>query len=203
MKKKRSFTEKELKKLQNQAEEQQEKMRGGSLWRNFDFLVYILIVLMLAFGLRRFVVEPIRVDGDSMHPTLIDNELMVVEKLAYWLNAPARGDIVICFYPGYTESCVKRVVGLPGERVRVTGGRVYINDAPLAEGEYWNSTIANDMEEITVPEENVFVMGDNRNYSKDSRSDEVGPIPYAEVVGRVHYIAWPVDRIRKLDRVAY
>ncbi len=200
---KRGFTPRELKILRNEAEEQKEKMRGTQRWRNFDFVIYIVIVLTLAFSIRAFIAEPIRVDGSSMVPTLLENELMLVEKTAYWFHEPQRGDIVICYYPGYIESCVKRVVALPGETISVADGRVYIDGEPLDESEYWNLTINGAMEPVTVGAKEIFVVGDNRNGSKDSRNPEVGCIPYHKVVGRVRAVVWPPAEIKRLDGVQY
>ena len=178
-------------------------MRGGRLWRNLDFLLYIAMVTMLAFSVRLFLSEPIRVDGDSMIPTLLHNEYMFVEKVTYWFAAPERGDIVICYYPGYTDSCVKRVIALPGERVRVEGGRVYIDGEPLDESGYWDDEILGDFDEVTVGENEVFVMGDNRNGSKDSRTASVGNISYMRIVGKVHAVIWPLSEYRTFKQVRY
>lgn len=203
MGKRRGFTERELRILRGISEEQTEKMKGTRFWRNLDFLLYLFLVVVLAFGVRNYLVEPVRVDGESMVPTLVDGEHMLVEKASYWFRTPARGEIIICYYPGYTESCVKRVIGLPGETVQIEGGIVYINGAPLDERDYWNDTIAGDYPAYTVPEGMVFVMGDNRNYSKDSRNASVGAIPPEKVVGRVLGVLWPLDRARLLSEVKY
>ena len=156
MGKRRGFTERELRILRGISEEQTEKMKGTRFWRNLDFLLYLFLVVVLAFGVRKYLVEPVRVDGVSMAPTLVDGEHMLVEKASYWFQSPARGEIIICYYPGYTESCVKRVIGLPGETVQIEGGVVYINGAPLDERDYWNDTIAGDYPAYTVPEGMVF-----------------------------------------------
>ena len=123
---------------------------------------------------------------------------MFVEKLSYLFGDPQRGEILICRYPDEKENCVKRVIALPGERVRISWGTIYINDVPLEESAYWNDVIFGDMEEITVPQRSVFVMGDNRNVSKDSRAPGVGPIPYSRVVGRAHFVMWPLRNYRKI-----
>ena len=156
MGKRRGFTERELRILRGISEEQTEKMKGTRFWRNLDFLLYLFLVVVLAFGVRNYLVEPVRVDGVSMAPTLVDGEHMLVEKASYWFRTPARGEIIICYYPGYTESCVKRVIGLPGETVQIEGGVVYINGAPLDERLYWNDLIAGDYPAYTVPEGMVF-----------------------------------------------
>ena len=192
-----------MKFLRDRAEEQYENMRGSRAYRNVEFFIYILIVVLTALSLRSFLAEPIRVDGDSMIPTLINNEDMLVEKVSYWFHDPARGDMVICFYPGYTESCVKRVIGLPGETVSISEGKIKINGTALDESEYWTGEIIGDMDPVTVGARQVFVVGDNRNGSKDSRNPSVGCIPYAKVVGRVIAVVWPFSTFRAVERVSY
>ncbi len=168
-----------------------------------EFLLYILFVVLAALTIRSFIAEPIRVDGDSMIPTLVNNEDMFVEKVSYWFNDPQRGDLVICFYPGYTESCVKRVIGLPGETVEVKEGAIYIDSKKLDESAYWNGEIIGDISPVTVGARQVFVVGDNRNGSKDSRNPSVGCIPYAKVVGRVIAVVYPFNEIETFSRVTY
>jgi signal peptidase I len=201
--KRRTFTPDQMKYLRDRAEEQYENMRGSRAYRNAEFFIYILIVVLTALSIRSFLAEPIRVDGDSMIPTLINNEDMLVEKVSYWFNDPTRGDMIICFYPGYTESCVKRVIGLPGETVSILDGQIYINGTALDESGYWDDTIIGDMDPVTVGAREVFVVGDNRNGSKDSRNPAVGCIPYAKVVGRVIAVVWPFDTFRTFERVNY
>lgn len=201
--KKASLSEAELRTLRAQAENQYESMRGSRTFRNFDFFVYIAVVVVAALVIRAFLVEPIRVDGDSMVPTLINNEHMFVEKIGYWFMEPQRGDIVICYYPGYTESCVKRVIALPGETISVHNGAVYINNELLNEGQYWNGLILGDFSPVTVGAREVFVMGDNRNGSKDSRNASVGCIPYAKIEGRVLAVLWPLVDFTSFPRVEY
>ena len=178
-------------------------MRGSRSFRNVEFLLYIVVVVLVALTIRSFIAEPIRVDGDSMVPTLIHNEDMFVEKMSYWFSDPLRGDIVICFYPGYTESCVKRVIGLPGETVSVVDGAIYINGKQLDESAYWTGEIIGDMEPVTVGQREVFVVGDNRNGSKDSRNPSVGCIPYAKLVGRVVAVVYPFNEFEAFSRVTY
>ena len=201
--KRRTFTPSQIRYLRERAEEQYENMRGSRTYRNVEFFVYILIVVLTALTIRAFVAEPIRVDGDSMIPTLINNEDMLVEKVSYWFLDPQRGDLVICFYPGYTESCVKRVIGLPGETVSVSDGLIYIDGEAIDESAYWSGEIIGDMDPVTVGAREVFVVGDNRNGSKDSRNPSVGCIPYGKLVGRVVGVVWPFDVFRMFERVTY
>ena len=201
--KRRTFTQSQIRFLRDHAEDQYENMRGSRSFRNVEFLLYIVVVVLVALTIRSFIAAPIRVDGDSMVPTLVHNEDMFVEKMSYWFSDPLRGDIVICFYPGYTESCVKRVIGLPGETVSIVDGAIYINGKQLDESAYWNGEIIGDMDPVTVGQREVFVVGDNRNGSKDSRNPSVGCIPYAKVVGRVVAVVYPFDEFETFSRVTY
>jgi signal peptidase I len=201
--KRRTFTQSQIRYLRDRAEEQYENMRGARSFRNVSFLMYIALVVLVALTIRSFIAEPIRVEGDSMIPTLVHNEDMLVEKMSYWVNDPLRGDIIICFYPGYIESCVKRVIGLPGETVEIRDGIFYIDGIELDESPYWSGEIIGEMNPVTVTARHVFVVGDNRNGSKDSRNPSVGSIPYAKVVGRVVAVVYPFHEFKTFSRVIY
>lgn len=170
---------------------------------NGAFILYLLSVLLIALSLRTFIGEPILVDGHSMYPTLQDGERIIVEKLSYYAAPPARGDIVVCYYPGHTLSRVKRVIGLPGDVVSVWDGAVYVNGEPLYESAYWNDYILEFSSPNTVPEGTVFVMGDNRNHSTDSRENSVGPIPLEKILGRAFCVVWPLNNLREIPRIDY
>ncbi len=163
---------------------------------NASFFILIAVTLVAVLALRLFIITPMRVDGSSMLPALEDKERMLVEKVSYWFNEPQRGDIVVCYYPGSEISRVKRVIGLPGETIEVRGGKVYVNGALLDESSYWNGYIYFDYGPFQVPEGQVFVMGDNRNDSKDSRNPSVGPIPFNRVAGRAIGVVWPIKKAR-------
>ncbi|MDL2235281.1 signal peptidase I [Christensenellaceae bacterium OttesenSCG-928-L17] len=165
---------------------------------NFDFFVLLLLVVLVALSVREFIAEPFRVDGPSMYPTLVDGERMVVEKLSYTVREPRHGEIIVCYYPGYTVSCVKRVIGVPGDTVSIIDGRLYINGVELDESDYWNDYIHGGIVPHIVPEGSVFVVGDNRNRSTDSRNPDIGDIPYHKIEGRVVAVAWPVEVARRV-----
>ena len=186
--------------LKNAAEALHEKDPVYKRDSDRRFIVSLIIVITLALSIRLFITEPVRVDGDSMWPTLKNNERLFVEKVSLWFEPPKRGEIVICYYPGYTASCVKRVIGLPGDTVSITNGILYVNGEELDESEYWNErgNIALDMGETVIPENSVFVVGDNRNYSRDSRAWGVGSIPYERVAARAHYVIWPLNARRSV-----
>jgi signal peptidase I len=147
----------------------------------------------IALILRFFVFEFIRVDGESMQPTLYTDQYVFMEKVTYWFSEPECGDIIICSYPAHTDTYVKRVIGMAGDRIRVTGGVLYIND--VANYDYFKGVMNNDMDEVTVPADHVFVMGDNRNASMDSTNPSIGPLPDSMVQGKALFVIWPLNNI--------
>ena len=191
-------TNKQLAMLRKDAELVHTKDAAYKKASDRDFILWLIMVLVAAFAVRLFIFEPVRVSGDSMYDTLLDGERMFVEKVSYWFVRPQRGDIVICYYPNHTVTCVKRVIAVAGDTISITNGEVYVNWEKIDESAYWEDTIWNDMMPTVVPENCVFVMGDNRNASSDSRSPSVGPIPYNRIVGRVRSVLWPFDRTRTL-----
>jgi signal peptidase I len=169
--------------------------RTYKIWENLDTIKFLLIAVLAALSVRMAVVDFVRVDGTSMIPTLNDSERMMVDKLVYGFEDPQHGDIVVCRYPGYVEDCVKRVIAVAGDKVQVFDGAIYLNGELLDESAYWNDVIYGDTAEVTVPSDHVFVMGDNRNDSKDSRNPSVGCLPLRQVVGRVEAVVWPPARL--------
>lgn len=185
----------EVNALRARAEELHKKNPDWKRKSDLDFLIFAAVVAITLIALRFFIGEPIRVDGPSMVPTLMDGERLAVEKVSYWFDGPDRGDVVICEFPG-GEVCVKRVIGLPGETVQVFGGRILIDGSVLPEDDYWNDWIERDTDPVPVPEGYYFVVGDNRNMSDDSRSRGIGPIPMARILGRVRAVVWPLSEFR-------
>ncbi len=192
------LSKKQRKRLISAAESLHEKDPAYKRDADRQFYLYLAAVVIAALAVRLFLFEPVRVDGLSMYETLQNNEYMFVEKMSYWVNAPARGEIITCFYPGYTVSCVKRVIAVAGDTIAITNGYVYINGKKIDESAYWEGTIWGDMDPLTVPEKNVFVMGDNRDDSKDSRAASVGCIPYYRIVGKCRAVIWPFAQRRAI-----
>jgi len=170
----------------------------------------LLVALFVAFLARSFVFEPVRVDGNSMYPTLHDGEFMYVSKLDYGTaflgipftgigtylpigGEPERFDVIVCNYPnrltdsGARQNFVKRVVGLPGDTVEIRSGFLYVNGVKYDEPFLAEYTAA-DFAPYAVPEGYYFVMGDNRNNSNDSRA--TGPISRDMIVGKVKGVIW-------------
>jgi signal peptidase I len=142
--------------------------------------------------------ERIRVDGQSMEPSLETGQLVLVNKLAYRLGQPATGDIVVFYFPRDPEQeYIKRLIGLPGDEVIIQDGTVSVNGQPLQEPylAFHPTYTGNWM----VPEGQVFVLGDNRNNSSDSH--RWGTVPLEYVVGKALLIYWPVSDWKILDNV--
>lgn len=157
---------------------------------------------VLAFGIRTFVAEARYIPSGSMLPTLQVNDRLIVDKVGYYFKSPQRGDIVV-FSPtdalekqNFHDAFIKRVIGLPGEKVEVKGGRVYINDQPLKEN-YIADAPQYQWGPQTVPQGAYLVLGDNRNNSYDSHY--WGFVPRDKIIGRAVVRFWPVDRMGEIQ----
>ncbi len=157
----------------------------------FRFLVDVLETLILSVVLFvgiNAVSARIRVDGESMVPTLVSGEYVIVSRLSYRLGTPQRGDIIVFHFPGDPkEEYIKRVIGLPGDEVSIKNGHVYINGQILNEN-YLDVKI-NYTGAWNVPSDQLFVLGDNRNNSSDSH--DWGTVPMNYVVGKAILVYWP------------
>jgi signal peptidase I len=157
----------------------------------------VLPAIVIAVLINLFLAQATRVYGSSMEPNLHTNQRLVVEKVSYHLHSPHRGDIVVIRMPERgPELLIKRVIGLGGETVEVRGGVVYINGEALDEP-YLTRPTTGSYGPATVPEGNVFVMGDNRGASNDSRI--FGPVTLDRVVGRAWVSYWPIDVVGLIE----
>ncbi|HEY76087.1 MAG TPA: signal peptidase I [Thermoflexia bacterium] len=156
----------------------------------------VLPALLIALLINLFLAQATVVEGQSMEPTLHDHERVIVEKVSYRLHPPRRGDVVVLRNPGGEGLLIKRVVALPGEEVAVQEGHVIIDGRPLEEP--WSVQVGGaDLPPTTVPPDHVFVLGDNRPHSNDSRT--FGPVPIDQIVGRAWLIYWPLDQVGRVD----
>lgn len=160
-----------------------------------EWAVTLAVAVGLALGVHVWVGELITVVGPSMEPNLWTGEKVLVGKVEYYFAKPKRGDIVIVKFQDRTEDIIKRVIATEGERISVSGGKVFINGKELNEP-YILEPINQDFSETVVPAGTIFVMGDNRNNSHDSR--DVGPIKLSDVIGRAYSIIWPTDKWAKI-----
>lgn len=167
----------------------EQKKGGGILGFVKDFIIVALVALAVIT-----LVKPIVVQKTSMEPTLHQNDYLIVSKQAYTVfGDPGRGDIVV--FPHQTgelsELYIKRVIGLPGERITITGGKVYINGMELTEDYTMDGVTSGEISDYLVPEGKVFVMGDNRLVSVDSRSNEVGCVDIDTIIGKAILRVYP------------
>ncbi|MGK7928145.1 MAG: signal peptidase I [Spirulina sp.] len=168
-----------------------------TIWEN---LQVVTIALVLVFIIRSFIAEPRYIPSDSMYPTLHVGDRVVVEKLSHYFRPTQRGDILVFSPPsllqkqGYAanQAFIKRAIATPGEKVEVHDGLVYINDTPLTE-DYIAEIPHYRLLPARVPDDTLFMMGDNRNNSNDSHI--WGFLPENNEIGRAVFRFWPPDRI--------
>jgi signal peptidase I len=170
-------------------------------WQKWRENITILVLAVgLAVFIRTFVAEPRYIPSESMLPTLEIGDRLIVEKLSYYTHLPQRGDIIVFAPPtqlreqGYLEdqAFIKRVIGLPGDKIEVKNGRVYVDGNLLTET-YIAEVPNYAMSPKIVPADRLFVMGDNRNNSNDSHV--WGFLPTTNVIGHACFRFWPIDRV--------
>ena len=163
----------------------------SSFWRFLLDVVETIVLSVLLFAGINTVSARIRVDGFSMEPTLLNGEFVIVNKLAYKLGSPSVGDVIVFHYPrDPSQEYIKRVIGLPGDQVKVSGGQVYVNGTQLSEP--YIASAPRYSNEWTVPEDGLFVFGDNRNNSSDSHN--WGAVPMGNIIGKALFVYWPPDQ---------
>ena len=176
-----------------------------------EWIKALLIAGAIVFLVRWLAFNPFIVDGRSMLPNFHNAEKLIVNKLLYEFREPKRGEVIVFLAPE-GKDYIKRIVGLPGERVKVIGDDVYINGTLIEEayiqeevdkareaGGSYNNGFYSATEELIVPKDSLFVLGDNRPHSEDSRSVNVGFVPYDNIVGRAEFVYWPLKSFRIVD----
>lgn len=179
--------------------EEERGKRGKTVRESVSFILYLIVIVVLTFLMIRYVGQRTRVDGSSMENTLTNGDNLIVDKISYRFHEPERFDIIVFPYQ-YKEDTyfIKRIIGMPGETVQITDkGEILINGEELVES-YGREVIKDPglaSDPITLGEDEYFVMGDNRNYSKDSRSPDVGNIRRADIIGKAWLRIYPFDKI--------
>ncbi|MDZ8189837.1 MAG: signal peptidase I [Nostoc sp. ChiSLP02] len=208
--------------MQNQVSDNNSSQQPDNSWIA-ELGRTIVLSIVLALGIRTFVAEARWIPSGSMEPTLHgtpnqwEADKIIVDKLKYKFANPQRGDIIV-FSPTlelqkeqYQDAFIKRVIGLPGEKVQLKDGKVYINNKPLPESNYLSSgqTTAIDVckdapqprfleKPQTIPVDSYLVLGDNRNSSYDSRC--WGVVPRQNIIGRAVFRFWPLNHIGGIDK---
>ena len=181
----------------------------------WDLVKTFIVVMMIAFSIRYFIIQPFVVDGDSMLPNFVNNEYLIAEKISYDFREPSRGDVVIFRYPKNPEVIyIKRVIGLPGELIEIKNGKVFITSTGNEQFELtenylskttktysYNEGQSSDGFKLQLKDREFFVLGDNRDHSSDSR--EWGVLPRGNIIGRVWITVTPLDRFKFFTREVY
>ena len=209
----------------SESEKKQEKKKKSAAREIFEWVYSIAIAVAVAFLIKGFVFDIVKVDGRSMDPTLADGQRLIVTRLGY---KPQNGDIIILdstykkretyfdqqnitginkTIKGFSlpaeykkKYYVKRIIATEGQTVEITGGEVYVDDVKLDEQYIQGSTYAADYDyKITVEEGCVFVMGDNREHSSDSRDPRLGQVPVKSILGKAQLRVFPFSEFGKVN----
>lgn len=163
-----------------------------------EYLECVIIALILAFFIITFVVQSFVVDGSSMEPTLHHGQRLLVNKFLFHFTSPQPGDIIVFRYPANPrEDFIKRVIGIGGDTIGITEGKVTVNGQILNETYLAEPTYGNHM--VQVPPGKIFVLGDNRNNSRDSRYPDVGMLTPRDIIGKASFIYWPPHDLGWVD----
>lgn len=178
-----------------EAEPQAEVQQFKSAFDIKSWLRDILVAFAIAIFIIIFIVQPVKVEGTSMQPRLVDQERIFVNRFIYQFADIARGDVVVFWYPrDRSKSFIKRVLGVPGDEVEIRNGMVYINGArvsePYIDPEYLDNR---SFPKVVVPPGQYFVLGDHRNSSNDSRN--WGFVAQPLIYGKAFFSYWPVTRL--------
>lgn len=176
-----------------------ESFRQSFLEYLFEFVQVLVISAAIILPIRFFLIQPFYVKGASMEPTLLDHEYLIIDEISYRLRAPERGETIVFRHLAVPrEYYIKRIIGLPGERVVIKNNQIKIfnvehHDGLVLQEPYLPKDLTTDGEiDLTLDATHYFVMGDNREHSFDSR--RFGPIEKDTIVGRAWVRGWPFDR---------
>jgi signal peptidase I len=166
----------------------------------------VIIALIIVIPIRYLVFQPFFVKGQSMEPNFADGDYLIIDELSYKFGDPQRGEVVVFKYPNDpSQRYIKRIIGLPGERVEVSNGKVVIFDEQgseiLEESEYLPSSFTPGTVSVTLGEDEYFVLGDNRAVSSDSR--RWGSLTEDEIIGKVFLRAWPLASFSMINLPGY
>ena len=180
-------------------QQKKEQKKRSKLSYAVEFIIYIALILLCVFWVPEHVIQRTVVKGESMEETLHEGESLLVNKLSFY--EPSRYDIIV-FYPQgkeVDEYYVKRIYGLPGETVQITGNDIYINGEKIEDNYAKNAMDDSGIAEepLTLADDEYFVLGDNREVSLDSRDPDVGPVKEKNIAGHVVLRIWPLSKFGK------
>lgn len=182
--------------VEKSGEEKESKQKSN--WDEILSWVKVIVsAFVIAILLRTFIFQMALVNQSSMEPTLHEGQMLVIAKINYLVGNPQRGQIVVLKDDTENKLLIKRVIGLPGETVELKDGKVFINDGELSPDYTAAPTYPymQDQNKWTLPEGEYFVMGDNREHSRDSRAADVGMIDRKKIVGEAVFRLWPFNKL--------
>lgn len=173
-----------------------------------ELIQVVLVSLAIIIPIRYFLVQPFYVKGASMEPSFFDKEYLIIDEISYRFREPERGDIVVFRYPlDPNQFFIKRIIGLPGEKIRINDGQITIFNSKSSEGQildespYLDHVFTAGEKTITLKADEYYLLGDNRNSSLDSRV--FGPVKNKLIIGRVWLRGWPLARLDSFDAPEY
>jgi len=169
----------------------------------WEILKIVIIALVIVIPIRYFLFQPFIVKGQSMEPNFENGNYLIIDELSFRFRDPQREEVVVFRYPrNPSQRFIKRIIGLPGEKIEIKAGSIMVNDQILDESEYLPFGLQTPGNiQISLNENEYFVLGDNRISSFDSR--QWGPLPRKNIIGRVYFRAWPFTALAKFEAPAY
>jgi len=173
----------------------------------WEMVKVALISLAIILPVRYFLIQPFYVKGASMEPNFFDHEYLIIDEISYRFNEPSRGDIAVFKYPNDPRQYfIKRIVGLPGEKVEIKEGKIFINNSELKESYLpanlqTNLSLIRSYGTVTLANDEYFLLGDNRDQSLDSRA--FGPVKKDYLIGRTWLRGWPFNRLAVFNAPEY
>lgn len=176
-----------------------------SIW---EITEMVLVAVIAVLVVRNFLIQPFLVSGASMEPNFSSGDYLLIDEISYRFREPQRGEVIVFRYPGDEKTFyIKRIIGLPGERLIIADGQITIFNSDHPEGfvlkeDYLPAvTKTSGREEIALKDNEYFVLGDNRNYSFDSRN--WGSLQKKEIIGLVRLRLWPINKVMAIEKPAY
>ena len=174
----------------------------------WEIVKIVIVALLIVIPIRYFIFQPFLVRGQSMEPNFQNNDYLIIDEISYRFNEPQRGEVIVFKSPTYpSQRFIKRIIGLPGEEIKIEDGKIIISEKGeekqiLDESVYLPSSIQTLGEaQISLSENQYFVLGDNRYSSYDSR--RWGPLLRGDIIGRVLFRAWPLVALAKIEAPEY
>jgi signal peptidase I len=169
-----------------------------------EILQTVFLALLIVLPIRLFIFQPFIVKGESMEPTFKESDYLIIDEITYRFREPKRGEVVVFKNPmNERQRFIKRIIGLPGEKIEIVDGKIFISNGEkiILNEPYLNFSFTAGDIKITLGRDEYFVLGDNRQFSLDSR--RFGPIKKKEIVGRVLFRLWPIYSFAKIEAPTY